>query len=278
MNVEKIKFESIYIDIYKLSEGIYATIFNQEMGPSSNAGFFDLGNITIIFDTLMDPFATKDLIKASKSITNKDPFLLINSHFHQDHVFGNRFFSNSMPIMSSPGALNQFDKKLLESFERLKKIAPTEFKRTEELLQKEKDPNKILELKNDLTTYKEIQGSNFKFRPPDLLLHSKIVIRGTKGSVEIYNVGNTHSYDDIIAYFPGQKICFMGDLLFSELDPNWVNGINGTPFTTNPQNFRDVMKSYFERDIEIYVPGHGSLCSKKEVKNIIDFLEENFLK
>ena len=45
MNIEKIEFESIYIDIYKLSEGIYATIFNQEMGASSNAGFFDLGNI-----------------------------------------------------------------------------------------------------------------------------------------------------------------------------------------------------------------------------------------
>lgn len=278
MNIEKIEFESIYIDIYKLSEGIYATIFNQEMGASSNAGFFDLGNITIIFDTLMDPFATKDLIKASKSITNKDPFLLINSHFHQDHVFGNRFFPNSMPIMSSPGVFNQFDKKLLESFERLKKLAPTEFKRTEELLQKEKDPKKILELKNDLATYKEIQESDIKFRPPDLLLHDKIVIRGTRGSVEIHNVGNTHSYDDIIAYFPGQKICFMGDLLFSELDPNWVNGINGTPFTTDPQNFRDVMKSYFERGIEIYVPGHGPLCSKKEVKNTIDFLEKNFLK
>ena len=91
-------------------------------------------------------------------------------------------------------------------------------------------------------------------------------------------MGNTHSYDDIIAYFPDQKICFMGDLLFSELDPDWVNGMNGTPFTTDPQNFRDVMKSYFEKDIDVYVPGHGPLCSKKEVKKTIDFLENNFLK
>jgi cyclase len=98
MKYEKIDFESIYFEIYELSDGIYATIFNQELGASSNAGFFDLENISIVFDTLMDPGATKDLINATKSITNKDPFLLINSHYHLDHVFGNRLFSKTINL------------------------------------------------------------------------------------------------------------------------------------------------------------------------------------
>ncbi|MFX0060459.1 MAG: MBL fold metallo-hydrolase [Candidatus Hodarchaeota archaeon] len=278
MKFEKIEFDSIYMDIYKLSEGIYATIFNQEIGASSNAGFFDLGNITIVFDTLMDPWATKDLIRATKLITNKDPFLLINSHYHLDHTFGNRLFSNSMPIMSSPGTFEQFDKALNEAFKRLQDIAPGELNRTKELLQTEKDPKKVREYQNDIETYKEVQAPDFKLRAPDFLLSNKMVINGTERSVEIINVGNAHSYDDVIAYFPDEKICFMGDLLFAQLDPEWAKGINGIPWSIDPQSFRDLMNSYLEKDIEVFVPGHGTLCSKKEVKNTIEFLETYFLK
>ena len=278
MNYEKIDFESLYIDIYKLDEGIYASIFNQEMGSSSNAGFFDLGNITIVFDTLMDPFSTQDFIRAIKEITNKKPFLLINSHWHIDHIFGNHLFPDSMPIMSSFGTFNQFQESIPERLNSFKERASTELKNTKELLKKEKDPNKIIEYKNDLVTYKKIQEPNFSLRPPDLLLSSKMKINGTERSVEIINVGNAHSYDDIIAYFPKERICFMGDLLFSNLDPEWAKGINGIPWAADPINFKDILESYLEKDIKVFVPGHGTLCTEKEIKNSIDFLDKYFLK
>ena len=277
MKFEKIEFESIYLDVFKLAKGIYAIIFNQEMGSSSNAGFFDLGDKTIIFDTLMDPFSTEDLIQASKSVTNKDPFLLINSHFHLDHVFGNRLFSKSMPIMSSPGTLNRFNEELLEQFERFRDRAPTEFKNTEYLLKEEKDLKKILEYKNDLITWKKIQNPDFSLRPPDLLLYDKMVINRAERSVEIINVGNAHSYEDIIAFFPKEKICFMGDLLFSQLDPEWVTGSTGMNFAVDPSNFQKVMRNYHDKDIEVYVPGHGTLCSKEEIKATIDYLGKYFI-
>lgn len=277
MNIKRIPFDSIYLEIYELSKGIYASIWNQNLGPSSNAGFFDLGNILVVFDTMMDPFSTRDLITAIKLITGKDPFLLINSHAHMDHIFGNRLLSNSVPILSSNGALNRFQKDLMEQLDNMRKNAPTQFKNTEELLKNEKNPNKIIELKNDLKTYKEIQDPNFKLRTPDLILKDRLRIKGTDGSVEIINVGNAHSYEDIIAYFPDEKICFMGDLLFTNLDPSWANGINGTPWAVNPQNFRDIMKKYYEKDLDVYVPGHGALCTKKEVNETIDYLEKYFL-
>jgi glyoxylase-like metal-dependent hydrolase (beta-lactamase superfamily II) len=277
MKFEKIDFKSHYFDIYELNKGIYATIFKHAFGGHSNAGFFDLGNRTIVFDTLMDPFATRDLINASKSITKKEPFLLINSHFHMDHVFGNRLFHDSTPILSSLGTLNQFDKGLLEQFMRFKEIAPAELEKTKELLKKEKDPDKKIELNNDLITYKEVLEPNFQFRPPDLLLHNKMVINGTEGSVEIINVGNAHSYDDLIAYFPKEKICFMGDLLFDKLDPEWASDSSGMSFAVDVINFKRIMESYLKKDIETYIPGHGVLCSKKEVKVTIEYLDKYFI-
>jgi cyclase len=278
MEFKQIEFDSLYFDIKLLSEGIYAIIFNQEMGASSNAGIFDLGNISVIFDTLMDPWATKDLIRAVKSITEREPFLLINSHYHLDHIYGNRLFSDIMPIMSSLGTFKQFDKLVVEAFDRFRTQAPTQIEATKQLLQKTTDPKKIKEYENDLITYKEMQDPDFKLRPPDLIFHNKITIHGSERNVEIINVGNAHSYDDTIAYFPKSKICFMGDLLFATLDPEWAKGINGTPWAVNPDNFRDVMSGYLEKDLDVYVPGHGPLCSKKEVKATIEFLEKYFIK
>jgi glyoxylase-like metal-dependent hydrolase (beta-lactamase superfamily II) len=278
MKFEKIDFESMYIDIFKLDEGIYATIFNQDMGSSSNAGFFDLGNITVIFDTLMDPFSTEDLIKASKEITNKEPFLLINSHWHLDHVFGNHLFPNSMPIISSFGTFNQFQHALPERLNGFKERAQEELKKTEEILKKEKDPKKIIEYKNDLITYQKVQEPNFTLRPPDVVISNNMKIVGTERSVEIVNVGKAHSYDDIIAYFPKERICFMGDLLFTNLDPEWAKGINGTPWAADPLNFKKVLESYLEKNIKVYVPGHGTLCTEKEIKDSIEFLDKYFIK
>ncbi len=248
------------------------------MGPSSNAGFFDLGNITIIFDTLMDPFSTEDLIKASEAITNKNPFLLINSHWHIDHIFGNHLFPNSMPIMSSFGTLNQFQNSLPERLNLFKERASTELKNTEELLKKEKDPNKIIEYQNDLVTYKKIQDPNFTLRLPDLFLSSKMKINGTERSVEIINVGNTHSYDDLIAYFPNERICFMGDLLFANLNPELAQGFDNIPFAVDPINFKNILEYYLKKDIKVFVPGHGTLCTEKEVKESIEFLDKYFIK
>jgi glyoxylase-like metal-dependent hydrolase (beta-lactamase superfamily II) len=278
MHFQQIEFDSIYFNIYLLSEGIYAVIFNQELGVSSNAGFFDLGDISVVFDTLMDPWATKDLIRAVRIITNQEPFLLINSHYHLDHIFGNRLFAKSIPIMSSSATLEQFNKAVLEAFNRLKTQAPDQIKATKELLQKTSDPKKTKEYENDLLTYSEVQEPDFKLRPPEVLLQDKIIIHGLERDVEIINVGNAHSYDDIIAYFPDKKIIFMGDLLFATLDPEWAKGINGTPWARDPLNFKSVMETFLEKDLRVYVPGHGPLCSTKEIKATIQFLDKYFLK
>ena len=72
LDTKKLDFESIYFNLYELSKGIYAAITAEKL-PSSNAGFFDLGNYVVVFDTMMDPYATDDLIKASKQFTKKDP-------------------------------------------------------------------------------------------------------------------------------------------------------------------------------------------------------------
>ncbi|MFW9876780.1 MAG: MBL fold metallo-hydrolase, partial [Candidatus Thorarchaeota archaeon] len=218
IEVQKLDFKSIYFDLYELDSGIYAAISAEKL-PSSNAGFFDLGNYLIIFDTLMDPYATDDLIRASKEITKKNPSFLINSHYHMDHLFGNRKFPIEMPIISSSETLKVFYENLDSNLKRYRGIAKEELKRIKEEIKKETNSDKILEMNNDINTYNEILDTKFDLKAPNFIISGSFTIQGTENKVEIIYIGNAHTTGDILAYFEKEKIVFMGDLLFEETDP-----------------------------------------------------------
>ena len=278
MEVKKLDFESIYFDLYELSPGIFAAISEEKLSNFSNAGFFDLGNYLVIFDTLFDPFATDDLIKASKQFTNKEPSFLIISHHHLDHLFGNRKFPMNLPIISSYETFMETQTSLETQLKDFKERAPAELKRTEEVLLNEKNPDKILEYKNDINTYNEIMKPDFNFRRPDFIINDSFSLRGTKNQVQIIYIGAAHTKGDIIAFFEKEKICFMGDLLFGKPDPSWATPDSGIPTPPDPEYLRATLIEYAEKDLEIYVPGHGNLCTAKELRENADFYDEYFVK
>lgn len=247
------EFESIYFDLYELSSGIFAAMSTEKF-PTSNAGFFDLGNYLLIFDTLMDPYSTIDLIKASKQFTNKEPSFLINSHHHMDHLFGNRIFPMNIPIISSFEAFKQAKENLDAGFKDFKERAPAELKRTEEELLNTKNPIKILELKNDINTYKEMSKPSFTLRLPDFIINDSFTLKGTKNQVQIIYIGAAHTKGDILALFELEKICFMGDLLFEKTDPSWVTNSN-IAVPPNPTRLRNTLIEYAEKTLKFTFRG-----------------------
>jgi glyoxylase-like metal-dependent hydrolase (beta-lactamase superfamily II) len=277
MEATKLDFESIYFDLYELSSGIFAAISAEKL-PTSNAGFFDLGNYLVIFDTLMDPYSTVDLIKAANQFTNKEPSFVIISHHHLDHIFGIRKFPMNIPIISSHGTLLEAQETIKTRFNDFKERAPEEIKRTEQLLLNEKNPDKILELKNDINTWNEISQPSFSLRPPDFIVNDSFTIKGTKNHVQLNYIGAAHSKGDVLALFQKEKICFMGDLLFEKTDPSWATATEGVPRPPNPEHLRDTLIEYAERDIDVYVPGHGNLCTDKELRENAAFYDEYYIK
>ena len=276
MEAKKLEFGSIYFDLYELDSGIFAAI-SADKFPTSNAGFFDLGNYLVVFDTLMDPYSTVDLIKASKQFTNKEPSFLINSHHHMDHLFGNRIFPTNVPIISSQETFMEAKKSLETRFKDFKERAPAELKRTEAELLNEKNPNKILELKNDINTWNEISKPSFNLRLPNVVVNDSFSIKGTKNQVQIIFIGAAHTKGDIIAFFEKEKICFMGDLLFEKTDPGWVT-TPGIAVPPNPTRLRDMLLEYADKDIEVYVPGHGNLSTKKQLRENAEFYDKYYIK
>lgn len=58
------EFYSKHFDLERVGDGVFAAIAKEGGGAVGNAGFVDLGEQTIVFDTFNSPQAAEDLKRA----------------------------------------------------------------------------------------------------------------------------------------------------------------------------------------------------------------------
>ncbi|WP_371805983.1 MBL fold metallo-hydrolase [Candidatus Lokiarchaeum ossiferum] len=261
-----IEFDSPYFTIRKLHEGIYATLGLKDDSYESNAGFFDLGNHVIVFDTFLNYSAAIDLKRAAEEITGKQVSMVINSHYHTDHVIGNNLFDQSVPLISTQATYDITKEQTMKSVREIKALDQKEVDDLEAQLETETDETKRNNIKNELNFITRMRNPEFEVRLPDMIVKKELIIYGTKRTVHLTNVGAAHTDGDLVAYFPKEKICFMGDLLFSDCFA-WIG-------SGKPELLNEVLKTYMDKDIDIYVSGHGPLSTKDDLSIQVDYVTE----
>lgn len=58
---------------------------------------------------------------------------------------------------------------------------------------------------------------------------------------------------------------------------DWEDRDSVITFTEDPERERDVLLVYLPKDIEIFISGHGNICSKERIKQNIEYLETYFI-
>ncbi|NVM36863.1 MAG: MBL fold metallo-hydrolase [Candidatus Lokiarchaeota archaeon] len=278
MNYKKIDFESSYFDLFELTDGIHVAISKNDSEVKTSSGIFDLGNYLIIFDTFMYPGGARDLYKAVKELYDRDPSFIINSHYHSDHVFGNCLFPDNIPIISTPITVKKIEEDVSDQLKEFRKTAEEEIQRRKEMLNSDDAPFGEVEIHNDIEFYKYITNPDFKIRLPNFLINNNLTIKGTKRTLQLIPYGVGHTDSDIVAYFPNEKICFMGDLLLANLDDSWAPNDSGRFSAFNPSKLYEILKSIIEKDIEIYIAGHGGISTEESVQMNMDFIKKYYLK
>ena len=65
----------------------------------------DLGGSTLVIDTTLTPTAAEDLRADAQHLTGRVPNLVVNTHYHNDHIWGNQVFmpeaTNIAPVRMS---------------------------------------------------------------------------------------------------------------------------------------------------------------------------------
>ncbi|PFA63047.1 hypothetical protein CN378_18605 [Bacillus sp. AFS015802] len=256
-----------FFSVYSLCDGVYAVIAKPGRGAWSNAGIVDMGDELLIYDSLATPSAGYELRRVAEEITGKKVKLLINSHYHGDHVFGNQAFADTTIISTSLTREWCEDKNKIVDVKK-------EIEETEEYLKKLKGQIEITSnkvMKASLTNqYNEMSAilrdvPTMRLVLPTVLFEDKLVIQGADRTVELHCLGGGHTPSDTFLYLPQEKIGFMGDLVTVDLH---------VPID-DPEAFSSILKEVKQLGMEAVVPGHGDPGGNELVSTMqkyVDFL------
>jgi len=265
--MEKITdFESKHFTLYQLANGIFTGIAKDGGWAISNAGLINLGERIVVFDTFMTPQAAADLKQFSLDRLGRVPEIVFNSHFHNDHIWGNQVFAGEAQIISSAETRDLIKTAGAEEFEW---YSANSVKRLEALQVEYQDASqeKQKELFLWIGYYQGLVESmpNLTVRLPDAAVKGQYSIFGTDLSAELYTFEGAHTGSDSVLYIPEAGIVFMSDLLFVKAHPYLPDG--------NPKKLLAVIKEISKLDAAIFVPGHGPVGTKADLLLMIDYIE-----
>jgi len=257
--------------VTKLAEGVY------EIEHSHNGG----GNTTVIVgkrqvfvvDSCFLPSAAREDIAQIRQWTNVPVSFVLNTHFHNDHNFGNRVYLDAFPGLTiiahvetkkdmdlfGPGSLMREEKdsygfqKMLEMGKTPDGVALTEEQKQEVKTVLAGKTAVIEELKQ------------IKFQSATLTFDHDFSLDLGNRQVEVKYLGRGNTSGDAMVYLPKERIVVAGDLVAYPL-PNMIDGY--------PAEWVQTLQNLANLDADTIVPGHGPILHDKSYVYLLrDFMK-----
>jgi cyclase len=246
-------FSSPHFQIEELAEGIFAVLGEREGLCHSNAAIVDLGDQTLVLDTLTLPSYGDDLARACRELTGRDPSWIAFTHYHADHFLGNQSFPNTTPLIATQAMLVPME----ESMAQYQSIIDDADGFKQELAtfaancEAEEDPVAQSAMNTNLARYRALYDDlgSMRLVHANTMFEGKLVLSGSKRSVELIEVANAHTVSDVYLHLPDEGICFMGDLGFFDTIP--FLGF------ADPLRWSETLRAFEDSEMKTFVPGHG---------------------
>ena len=198
-----------------------------------NSTLIEYEDFLIVVDTMLLPKDSKELSSLIRK-KNKPVKYILNTHWHSDHCYGNRFVKDENTII----------------------IAHNNFMKT------------ITAEKNVLHPKHKSAVENVNFRFPNLTFGEKMIIKEEPQLHFIYSPG--HSYDSSFVFIPKNKIVIAGDTVLNSDNkkiaiPYFYWG--------NPEQMLLSLEKIMSLKPEIILPGHGNPTNSDKVEQDILYLK-----
>jgi cyclase len=224
----------------------------QPYNRGCNPGYVTTAEGVVMIDTPMLP---RDAIKWRDRIARAGEVrYIVNTHFHADHTSGNYLFS--APIIAHDGD-RDMGKKLLKGIfipGVLKKSGgrPLTLEETARYDIEDRDPEGLALMKD------------FYLKPPDITFSESLTLYvGSHTFVLTHLPG--HVANHIGVYVPEEKVFFAGD--------NFTNKVQPVMSSSLPFEWIASLKKMEAMDAEKFVPGHGKVGNKKDIREFRLFIE-----
>jgi len=261
-------FTSAHFQLHQLADGVFAAIHRDGGAGQSNAGIIDLGDQVLVFDTFISPAAAADLREAVAALLSRPVSVLINSHYHNDHIWGNQAFPNNVPIISTIKT-----RELIATLgaDEHRWFAAHSQERLDALiiqLDQEKEEASRRLTSYSITYYRTILDAlpELQIRLPNVTFADQMDFHGPRRVAQLICYGGGHTPSDSILYLPEERIIFMADMLFTGTHIYLPDG--------HPDEIRRTLSQIMQLPAEILVPGHGGLGNAGDVEKMVLYIDK----
>lgn len=224
----------------KIADNVYAYVDVKNASPSNsfgaNAGVIVGTKGAVVVDTLISAKEAMRLLTDLRAVTDKPVKYVIDTHSHLDHALGNCVFEDlGAAIVAHSGT----EREMRAAGDKLLQIA-----------------------KGFGLTDAELEGTRVAY--PGLSFEDRLRIDLGGQSVELLQVAPSHTGGSILVYLPERKILFAGDILFTNFHPYMADG--------DLEGWGKTLDAILSLDVDAIVPGHGPISTKKDVKEMKEYL------
>lgn len=224
----------------KIADNVYAYVDVKDASPSNsfgaNAGVIVGTKGAVVVDTLITAKEAKRLLADLRAVTDKPVQYVVDTHSHLDHVLGNCVFEDLGAVIV---AHSETTREMRAAGEKVLQSAK-EFGLTET----------------------DLEGTRVAY--PGISFRDGLRIDLGGRIVELLYVAPSHTGGSILVYLPDRKVLFAGDALFTDFHPYMADG--------NLEGWLKTLDAVLALDVEAIVPGHGPVSTKKDVKEMKEYL------
>lgn len=207
---------------------------------SSNSIIWTTDEGVLVIDTRQHPRSARELIDKIGKITDKPIRWAVVTQAHGDHYLGNQVFKEqgaTIVIQSDAAHV-------------MRKYFDKDVTRRGGFFKRHRfDPGEI------------------KMTLPDVTFETRMNIHMAGKVAQLIYLGPAQDPGASFIYFPHAKVLATGGNFARQ---SWANPM----FTPSVDGWIAVLRKILEMDVDVFLPGHGDVGTKKDVQDTIEFLTE----
>lgn len=263
---------SKHIEVQQLADGVFAALHRDGGLAICNTCIVDLGDKTLVFDTCLTLQAAIDLNLAAEALTNKNVSLVVNSHYHIDHTWGNQAFHPDINIVSSENTYHLITTHNPDVYRRYRDSLADRKRNLDYILgsmagESSKPDDQKLWKSYINGIYEAVP--RLRIQAPNLTFNRQMAIHGTRRTVYLYTFSGGHTRSDTVLYLPEERILCTGDLVYTNIHPSLLEA--------QPDRLLAILDELSALNPSIVVPGHGPIDSEDPLQINKKYVEKLIL-
>ena len=241
-------------DITKLAEGVHTLTWTTPPGSPaiSNSTFIVGDDDVIVIDTGLSRGAGDVILEGLRQVTDKPVSMVVNTHWHGDHIFGNQAFRRAFPAARFVAHAATRDGIVTGEVEYRDVNRP----RMEARLKELRAVATRTEAEERELTRSELQMDVWQgdYVLPDLLIDHRLTVMQGRRRIEILHLGHANTPGDVVVHLPAERIVINGDM-----------AITPVPFAffSAPRAWIATLDRLAALDAATLVPGHGTAPARQ---------------